>query len=232
LAPLRNHEWVVYSKRPFGGPAEVLRYLARYTHRVAISNRRLVALNDKGVTFKWKDYRREGRERYAVMTLDSHEFIRRFRMHVLPQGFHRVRYYGLRTRPTRAKNIARIRKLFAVPLIAIDAITAAHTKASTSAQPEKPKAPQASLPLLRRPHANHLTAKRRRRVVCPLGIQKCTPTPSTDRTDRRPQRRALLLISSSRSAADPITAKSHAKSMPRPKMTTLSGHCKNAAIIF
>src|SRR5262249_62374990 len=66
LAPLRNREWVVYTKRPFGGPAEVLRYLARYTHRVAISNRRLVKLNDKGVTFKWKDYRLEGRERYAV----------------------------------------------------------------------------------------------------------------------------------------------------------------------
>jgi len=86
-----------------------LRYLARYTHRVAISNRRLVALNDKGVTFKWKDYRLEGRERYGVMTLDTHEFIRRFLMHVLPAGFHRIRYYGLLTSPTRAKNIARIR---------------------------------------------------------------------------------------------------------------------------
>ena len=85
LAPLRNRDWVVYSKRPFGGPAEVLRYLARYTHRVAISNRRLVALNDKSVTFKWKDYRLDGRERYGVMTLDTHEFIRRFLMHVLPQ---------------------------------------------------------------------------------------------------------------------------------------------------
>jgi hypothetical protein len=86
-----------------------LRYLARYTHRVAISNRRLVALNDNRVTFKWKDCRREGRERYAVMTLDTHQFIRRFLMHVLPQGFHRIRYYGLLTSPTRAKNIARIR---------------------------------------------------------------------------------------------------------------------------
>jgi len=140
LAPLRNSEWVVYSKRPFGGPAEVLRYLARYTHRVAISNRRLVALNDKGVTFKWKDYRLEGRERYGVMTLDTHEFIRRFLMHVLPAGFHRIRYYGLLTSPTRAKNIARIRALLAVPLIPIDAIKAANTKASTSAQPEEPKA--------------------------------------------------------------------------------------------
>ncbi len=136
LAPLRNTEWVVYSKRPFGGPAEVLRYLARYTHRVAISNRRLVALNDKGVTFKWKDYRLEGRERYGVMTLDTHEFIRRFLMHVLPQGFHRIRYYGLLTSPTRARNIARIRELLAVQLIPIDAIKAANTKH------EEPKAPE------------------------------------------------------------------------------------------
>jgi hypothetical protein len=76
LAPLRSSEWVVYSKRPFGGPEEVLRYLARYTHRVAISNRRLVSLDDSGVTFKWKDYRVEGPERYKVMTLDTNEFIR------------------------------------------------------------------------------------------------------------------------------------------------------------
>jgi hypothetical protein len=146
LAPLRNSEWVVYSKRPFGGPAEVLRYLARYTHRVAISNRRLVALNDKGVTFKWKDYRLDGPKRYGVMTLDTHEFIRRFLMHVLPQGFHRIRYYGLLASPTRAKNIARIRELLAVPLIPIDAIKAASTKASTSAQPEEPKAPEHACP--------------------------------------------------------------------------------------
>jgi len=152
LAPLRDSEWVVYSKRPFGGPKEVLRYLARYTHRVAISNRRLVALDDNGVTFKWKDYRLEGRDRYGVMTLDTNEFIRRFLMHVLPQGFHRIRYYGLLTSPTRAKNIARIRDLLAVPLIPIDAIKAAAAKAptsaqaSTNAQAEQPKAPELSCP--------------------------------------------------------------------------------------
>jgi hypothetical protein len=104
----------------------VLRYLARYTHRVAISNRRLVALDDNGVTFKWKDYRIEGSERYQIMTLDVHEFIRRFLMHVLPQGFHRIRYYGFLTSQTRAKNIARIRALLTVPLIPIDAIKAAN----------------------------------------------------------------------------------------------------------
>jgi len=140
LAPLRNSEWVVYSKRPFGGPKEVLRYLARYTHRVAISNRRLVALNDNGVTFKWKDYRIEGPQRYKVMPLDTHEFIRRFLMHVLPQGFHRIRYYGLLTSQTRAKNIARARELLAVPLIPIDAIKAAN------ATPEEPKQPEHPCP--------------------------------------------------------------------------------------
>jgi hypothetical protein len=125
LAPLRNSEWVVYSKRPFGGPQEVLRYLARYTHRVAISNRRLIACDDKGVTFKWKDYRIEGPERYKVMTLATHEFIRRFLMHVLPAGFHRIRYYGLLASGNRAENITRARELLALPLLPIEAIKAA-----------------------------------------------------------------------------------------------------------
>jgi Putative transposase len=96
LAPLHNSKWVVYCKRPFGGPKEVLRYLARYTHGVAISNRRLLACNEKGVTFKWKDYRLEGRARYQVMTLATNEFIRRFLMHVLPAGFHRIRHILLK----------------------------------------------------------------------------------------------------------------------------------------
>jgi len=140
LAPLRRREWVVYSKPPFGGPADVLRYLARYTHRVAISNRRLVSLDHNGVTFKWKDYRRDGPERYGVMTLATNEFIRRFLMHVLPQGFHRIRYYGFLTSPTRAKNIARIRQLLAVPLIPVDAIKAANPT------PEQPTASEPSCP--------------------------------------------------------------------------------------
>jgi hypothetical protein len=139
LAPLHNSKWVVYCKHPFGGPQEVLRYLARYTHRVAISNRRLIALDDKGVTFKWKDYRREGPERYnKVMTLDTHEFIRRFLMHVLPPGFHRIRYYGFLTSQTRAKNIARIRELLAVPLIPIDDIKAVNAKHEEPKTPEHP----------------------------------------------------------------------------------------------
>ena len=136
LAPLWNTKWVVYCKRPFGGPKEVLRYLARYTHRVAISNRRLLACNEKGVTFKWKDYRLEGRARYQVMTLATHEFIRRFLMHVLPAGFHRIRYYGLLASGKRADNIARARELLTLPMIPVDAIKAANTNADQPQAPE------------------------------------------------------------------------------------------------
>ncbi len=138
LAPLRNSEWVVYSKPPFGGPEEVLRYLARYTHRVAISNSRLVAINDNGVTFRWKDYRIEGHERYKVMTLATHEFIRRFLIHVLPDGFHRIRYYGLLASTTRAQNIARARELLAIPILPIEVIKAASTNTAEPQTPEHP----------------------------------------------------------------------------------------------
>ena len=136
LAPLRNSKWVVYCKRPFAGPEQVLRYLARYTHRVAISNRRLLSLDDKSVTFKWKDYRLEGRERYQVMTLTTHEFIRRFLMHVLPAGFHRIRYYGLLASGKRADNVARARELLTLPIIPVDAIKAANTNADQPQTPE------------------------------------------------------------------------------------------------
>jgi hypothetical protein len=115
LQPLRKTEWVVYSKRPFGGPEAVLAYLARYTHRVAISNSRLIALDHRGVTFKWKDYRIEGRDRYSRMTLATDEFIRRFLIHVLPDGFHRIRHYGLFASASRADNLARARRLLAGP---------------------------------------------------------------------------------------------------------------------
>ena len=115
LAPLRKAEWVVYAKRPFGGPQAVLAYLSRYTHRVAISNRRLISADDAGVTFKWKDYRIEGPGRYKTMTLPIHEFIRRFLIHVLPKGVHRIRHYGLFANGNRAANIARARELLAAP---------------------------------------------------------------------------------------------------------------------
>jgi hypothetical protein len=115
LAPLRKAEWVVYAKRPFGGPEAVLAYLSRYTHRVAIANSRLVALDEAGVTFRWKDYRAKGRERAKVMTLAIDEFIRRFLIHVLPSGFHRIRHYALFANGGRVDNIARARHLLNVP---------------------------------------------------------------------------------------------------------------------
>jgi hypothetical protein len=114
LAPLRKIEWVVYAKRPFAGPAAVLAYLSRYTHRVAIANSRLIACDDNGVTFRWKDYRAKGRDRHKVMTLASGEFIRRFLIHVLPSGFHRIRHYGLFANGGRAENLARARQLLGV----------------------------------------------------------------------------------------------------------------------
>ena len=115
LAPLRRTKWFVCAKRPFAGPAAVLAYLSRYTHRVALSNRRLIAADSHGVTFTYKDYRREGRDRYRTMTLSPHEFIRRFLIHVLPKGFHRIRHYGLFASAERRHNIAQLRQLLAAP---------------------------------------------------------------------------------------------------------------------
>src|SRR6059058_664239 len=114
LAPLRACEWVVYAKHPFAGPAAVLAYLSRYTHRVAISNQRLLALDERGVTFRWKDYRATRKTRYKSMTLDTHEFMRRFMLHVLPSGFHRIRHYGLLANAARRENLARARGLLQV----------------------------------------------------------------------------------------------------------------------
>ncbi len=116
LAPLREIKWVVYAKPPFAGPEAVLSYLSRYTHRVAISNSRLISLDDRGVTFKWKDYRAKRRDRQKIMTLATDEFIRRFLMHVLPSGFHRIRHYGLFANGGRADNLARMRELLEVPI--------------------------------------------------------------------------------------------------------------------
>jgi hypothetical protein len=115
LMPLRQCEWVVYAKRPFAGPEAVLTYLSRYTHRVAISNSRLIAQDDRGVSFRWKDYREHGRTRYKSMTLASHEFIRRFLLHVLPSGFHRIRHYGLLANARRKIQIATARELLHQP---------------------------------------------------------------------------------------------------------------------
>ena len=115
LTPLRQCEWVVYAKRPFAGPQQVLAYLSRYTHRVAISNSRLLALDERGVTFRWKDYRAHGRTRYKTMTLRTEEFMRRFLLHVLPTGFHRIRHYGLLANASRKHDIATARALLHQP---------------------------------------------------------------------------------------------------------------------
>ncbi|WP_419341310.1 IS91 family transposase [Achromobacter sp. PD1] len=118
LAPLRRCEWVVYAKRPFAGPQAVLAYLSRYTHRVAISNSRLLAMDERGVTFHWKDYRAKdgakGKTRHKAMTLSPQEFMRRFLLHVLPGGFHRIRHYGLLANSNRRDNLALARQLLQV----------------------------------------------------------------------------------------------------------------------
>ena len=115
LVPLRTCEWVVYAKRPFAGPEAVLAYLSRYTHRVAISNRRLVAMDENRVSFRWKDYRAKGRTRQKTMTLAAEEFMRRFLLHVLPTGFHRIRHYGLLANAGRREYLAKVRALLGVP---------------------------------------------------------------------------------------------------------------------
>ena len=114
LAPVRTKRWVVYAKPPFAGPEAVLAYLSRYTHRVAISNRRLITFDETGVTFRYKDYRRSGPERQQVMTLAADEFIRRFLLHVLPRGLHRIRHYGLLAASSRKAGLALARELLAV----------------------------------------------------------------------------------------------------------------------
>ena len=117
LEPLKAKKWHVYAKPPFGGPKAVLAYLARYTHRVAISNRRLISADATGVTFKFKDYRIEGPGRYKTMTVHPHEFIRRFLIHVLPKGLHRIRHYGLLANGQREANLAMARTLLRVKTI-------------------------------------------------------------------------------------------------------------------
>ncbi len=120
LSPVRKKRWVVYAKPPFAGPEAVLAYLSRYTHRVAISSSRLVRFDEDGVTFRYNDYRRAGADRQQVMTLAAHEFIRRFLLHNLPKGFHRIRHYGLLASGARRGNLERARQLLAVAPPAAD----------------------------------------------------------------------------------------------------------------
>src|ERR1700680_493790 len=136
LAPLRKKRWFVYAKQPFAGPRAVLAYLSRYTHRVAISNHRLIAVDERSVTFKVKDYRIEALGRYTTMTLDVGEFIRRFLIHVLPKGFHRIRHYGLFASAKRAKTIARARELLGLAApVAEEAVEIDPAAAQVLAQP-------------------------------------------------------------------------------------------------
>jgi len=142
LGPSRKVHWRVYCKPPFGGPEAVLAYLSRYTHRVAISNHRLIASDHRGVTFRYKDYRADGPARYKIMTLAAHEFIRRFLMHVLPKGFHRIRHYGLFASGNRVDNIARARELLAAPPRATE-----EPESNARSEPDEPDQP----PILPKP---------------------------------------------------------------------------------
>jgi len=134
LTPLRKIEWVVYAKRPFAGPQAVLAYLSRYTHRVAISNSRLIAMDEHGVSFRWKDYRAKGHTRYKAMTLEPGEFMRRLLLHVLPGGLHRIRHYGLLANGSRKANLALAREL----LHAISAPPASDNDHCAAASTERP----------------------------------------------------------------------------------------------
>jgi len=135
LRPPRRAEWVVYAKRPLAGPEQVLAYLARYTHRVAISASRLVAMDDTSVSFRWKDYRQDGPARRKLMTLAPGEFIRRFLLHILPGGVHRIRHYGLFANPARAANLAKARALLPQP-----------QPAQSNAEPETDAKPEGACP--------------------------------------------------------------------------------------
>jgi hypothetical protein len=133
LVPLRTQEWVVYAKRPFAGPKHVLGYLARYTHRVAIANSRLISLADGKVSFRWKDYRQDGKPK--LMTVAASEFIRRFLLHTLPDGFHRIRHYGLFANGHRANKIALCRKLLAAPSTPVNRDGDDHDKVTANTEP-------------------------------------------------------------------------------------------------
>ena len=147
LAPLRQCEWVVYAKRPFAGPAAVLAYLSRYTHRVAISNSRLISMDERGVTFRWKDYRAKGRTRHKTMTLAAEEFMRRFLLHVLPGGFHRIRHYGLLANGARTANLALARAL-------LNDAPAQHAQAAHADTCTRHRAAVLRVPALRCPDAH------------------------------------------------------------------------------
>jgi hypothetical protein len=142
LAPLKRKKWFVYAKPPFSGPEAVLAYLARYTHRVAIANSRLIALDERSVTFRYKDYRRDGQARYRTMTLAPGEFIRRFLLHVLPKGFHRIRHYGLLASAGCKVNIARAKQLMGAPIPQVEPPAAHDTADPHATTDHRPPCPR------------------------------------------------------------------------------------------
>ena len=196
LAPLRRAEWVVYAKRPFGGPQAVLAYLSRYTHRVAIANSRLIACDRNGVTFRWKDYRAEGRDRQKVMTLATAEFIRRFLIHVLPHGFHRIRHYGLLASGTRADNIARARRCSTCSPLQ----SPRPRPTAAAVDPGKP-----TVSMLRRSHDHHRGLRAR-----------CHATASADSSTHRNQDRHLMTASQARKSDS-----SRSLPLDRPRQSAL-----------
>ena len=224
LAPLRRAEWVVYAKRPFAGPDAVLAYLARYTHRVAISNSRLIALDEAGVTFRWKDYRVKGRDRLKTMTLDAAEFIRRFLLHVLPSGFHRIRHYGLFAGAVRARNIERVRNRS--PRRRPHAEAAPPTPRPTAEAWPSPR----SLPLLRRPddHRRNLRRRAPRRPPSPPG------SGSTPHDRRRAPRLATPIAFASDRAPeqerDVPTTSADSLQPPRPRPPLASSPAEQAVV--
>ena len=154
LGPLYHIKWHVYAKRPFAGPEAVLAYLARYTHRVAISNSRLISIDERAVTFTFKDYRITGPGRYKTMTLEPGEFMRRFLLHVLPKGFHRIRHYGLlASSRTKADTMARARELIAVAAPAQPPQPTKRMQATARHRGDRQADP--SLPVLRWSHDHH-----------------------------------------------------------------------------
>lgn len=145
LYPTRQQDWVVYAKQPFCGPKAVLSYLSRYTHRIAIANSRLISMDERGVTFQWKDYRLKGQHRYKTMTLSADEFIRRFLLHVLPTGFHRIRHYGMLSNAQRKDCLPRVRELLSV--VAQQTIQEPSTEISQTDEPVTYRCPHCGSPM-------------------------------------------------------------------------------------
>ncbi len=174
MAPLRRCEWVVYAKRPFAGPQAVLAYLSRYTHRVAIANSRLLAMDERSVTFRWKDYRAKGKTRHKAMTLSPQEFMRRFLLHVLPGGFHRIRHYGLLANGSRRDNLALARELLGATPPPV-AESAEAPSPSTHSTPTSAAGSPAATPAALRPCAGAHSTR------CPT----CRRQPPSHLTDRR-----------------------------------------------